>query len=91
MSDRNEYWMTKDGQEIAIKDMSNRHILNCISHIIKNGIWDVYAPDIEAVEYFRCEDEEKRYIGIFVNELKRRGFNIKFKNGGENASNRSGI
>lgn len=44
-------WMTKDGKEIEIKDMSDQHLLNCVGYakMIKekyNGNWRPFLMDV---------------------------------------------
>lgn len=54
---KNKIWTTREGKEIKIKDMETGHILNTIRMIVRNS---------------DMSDIGKKYIEMFVNELKSR-------------------
>ena len=70
-------WITKNGEKIAVKDMSTQHILNCIKAIKEEKIIFVtntgYAPDNDYIEYEENDLGRERWIKTFENELKKRG------------------
>lgn len=44
-------WKTNDGREIEIKDMSTRHIKNCLAMLQRNG----YVAESTIRFYLHCE------------------------------------
>lgn len=84
-------WKTKDGKEIAIKDMTTEHIQNTIKFLkrhgfISNDTLDFYlyspGPQGEMAQYcFEQEVDEiisrptTSYLDAFETELKRRSSN----------------
>lgn len=53
----NKIWTTRDGRELKIKEMETTHIINTIKMIVRNS---------------DMSDLGKRYVEIFMNELKKR-------------------
>lgn len=53
----NKIWTTRDGRELKIKEMETTHIINTIKMIVRNS---------------DMSDLGKRYVEIFMNELKER-------------------
>ena len=46
-----EYWTTKDGHKIAIKDMTTQHILNCMRIVGEDDEWYyVFKNELESRE-----------------------------------------
>ena len=41
-------WVTKDGNEIPIKDMTNEHLENAINRLIKNKEYEEIAAEYAA-------------------------------------------
>lgn len=70
-------WITRNGEKIAIKDMSTQHILNCLNAIEEGKIIFVsnngYAPDNDYIEYEENDLGKEHWIKTFKNELKKRG------------------
>ena len=74
-----DYWRTKDGKEIAIKDMTTEHIKNCIKALQEDRITIGYTISIgytadgdgdgEMFEFINCADD---YIEAFKEELLNR-------------------
>lgn len=57
MSARKGIWTTRDGQRIAVEDMTDSHIRNTIAYLERNDVCDIYLP----------------WITRMQRELKRRG------------------
>ena len=70
-------WITKNGEKMLVKDMSNQHILNCIKAIEEEKIIFItktgYAPDNDYIEYDEDFIGKERWIKIFKEVLKKRG------------------
>ena len=84
-----EIWQTKNGKEIPIKEMTTRHIKNCLKLLHKNGFVSAKTQKF----YLSCSEpsgemaqdafqreldywishEGNEYIDKFVEELKNRG------------------
>lgn len=62
--DHNEYWRTKNGRAIAIKDMPTGHLRNAIAMLRRN------TPSREAPEFYW--EELKVGYSAMVEELERR-------------------
>ena len=43
-------WVTKDGREVPVSDMSDEHIKNSISMLKRNDYCDLYLPWIDRFE-----------------------------------------
>ena len=50
-------WTTRDGRDIAVRDMTTSHIRNTIRFLEQRNAFDMFLP----------------WITVFENELKRRG------------------
>lgn len=57
MSAQKGIWTTRDGQRIAVEDMTDSHIRNTIAYLKRNDVYDIYLP----------------WITRMQKELKRRG------------------
>ena len=76
-------WKTKDGKELLIKDMSTKHIKNCIKAIKEDRVHVGVHLDVgytgdgdgDGVIY-QWIDYGNEYIEAFKDELKRRGESI---------------
>jgi len=50
------YWVTKDGTEIPVKDMTSDHLRNCIANIFIRHTWrEQYLPVL--VEELKKRDD----------------------------------
>lgn len=58
-------WTTKDGREIPVAEMSDRHIRNALAMLERNNACDIYMP----------------WICRFKKELSRRNGNRRTNNG----------
>lgn len=75
-----EYWKTKNGNKIKIKDMTTEHIKNCIKAIQEGRIQVCKNIDIgytgdgdgDGIIY-QWVDYGRDYIRAFEEELKKRG------------------
>lgn len=47
----NKIWVTKDGQQLKVSEMSNKHLLSCLEMFDKGyyGFFTIYSSEIEQV------------------------------------------
>ena len=82
-----DFWKQKDGTEIAIKDMGDSHIKNCIKMLKERTIpyWkgkyeyvesiddNSYSANSEKINCERAIRISEQYVKIFKEELNKRG------------------
>ena len=72
-----EYWKTKNGDKIKIKDMTTQHIKNTIKAIEEGRINFLINLGWAEDNDFQIIDEDterkKYWLDVFYDELKKRG------------------
>jgi len=75
-------WRCSDGTSVAIREMTNNHLVNVIAwlerqpdevaHIIPDPLGEIEEGDVELVEWARGNYTKSEWLAAFRKELKRR-------------------